>query len=144
MKACLFEQVVAQVNEGKFFEDKEILKLHDEDGRTVAHVQAEQGWITEDKEILKLKDISGWTVAHQQVVRRWITEDPEILVLATIRNILVAEVQACYSGWTPEEETREKFVQELRKNFPEEKAQEILHNVDSLAKEYFKKILFGR
>jgi len=57
---------------------------------------------------------------------------------------MVAEIQAKYSGWKPEGRTREMFIQELQKSFPEEKVQEILHNVDDLAKEYFKKILLGR
>jgi len=84
------------------------------------------------------------SVAHEQAFRGWVTEDPEILALATTSNFLVAKIQAYYSGWTPEGETREKFVQELQKNFPVEKVQEILYDIDGLAKEYFKKILFGR
>jgi hypothetical protein len=57
---------------------------------------------------------------------------------------MVAEVQAQYSGWELEGRTRERFVRELQKNFPEKKVQEILRNIDKLRKEYFKKILLER
>jgi len=64
--------------------------------------------------------------------------------LAAFNNLTVAEVQAEHSGWEPEGEVKEKFVQELQENFPKEIVQEILCNIDKLRKKYFKRILFGR
>jgi len=130
-----------QACEGWTTNDKEILKLRDQYGTNVAHLQACQGWTTNDKEILKLCDEYKISVAHEQAFRGWATEDPEILALVSRSDFLVAKIQACYSGWILEGETRKKFVQELQKNFPEEKIREILHDIDGLAKEYFKKIL---
>jgi len=61
--------------------------------------------------------------------------------LATYDGVTVAEVQAEHSGWELEGETRERFIQELQKNFSKRKAQEVLHNVDKMRKKYFKEAL---
>ncbi|BAI81774.1 hypothetical protein DEFDS_P153 (plasmid) [Deferribacter desulfuricans SSM1] len=59
-----YKKALRQIKEGHFFEDKEILKLANKNGWTVAHIQAKKGWITNDKEVLKLANIWNETVAH--------------------------------------------------------------------------------
>ena len=67
------------------------MRLADESGWTIAHVQASWGWTTDDLEILKLASEDGWTVAHEQAFHGWTTDDPEILSLRERNN-----------GWTVE------------------------------------------
>ncbi|BAI81776.1 hypothetical protein DEFDS_P155 (plasmid) [Deferribacter desulfuricans SSM1] len=96
-----YEEALKKVRKGHFFEDKEVLKLVNEYGWTIAHEQAEFGWLTNDTEILKLSDKNGWTVAHEQAVHGWTTEDKKILKLATNTGWTVAHEQAL-QGWTTE------------------------------------------
>ncbi|WP_041224024.1 hypothetical protein [Deferribacter desulfuricans] len=59
-----YENALKQVKNSQVFEDKTILKLANDKGWTIAHVQATWSWIINDKEILKLANKRGRTVAH--------------------------------------------------------------------------------
>lgn len=101
-----------QASLGWTTEDKEILKLATDEGRTVAHEQAENGWFTEDKEILKLADKWGMTVALIIAKNGYVFEDKEILMLATIGGWTVAHEQA-KNGWITEDKEILKLKCEL-------------------------------
>ncbi|MEM1668846.1 MAG: hypothetical protein QXM53_09330, partial [Thermofilaceae archaeon] len=74
-------------------EDKEILKLADNEGWTVAHEQVKQGWLTEDEEILKLSDKKGNIIAFMQLERDWYTDNIAILKLKNNQGKLFAYEQ---------------------------------------------------
>jgi len=56
---------------------------------------------TEDPNILKLKDNDGITVAHIQVSNGWTTDNPKILKLTTKNNKTVLSLILENSNWTP-------------------------------------------
>lgn len=61
------EKIEEIISEKVFTEDYQLLKtvVYKSNGRTVAHLQARYGWITEDKQVLKIADYDGNTVAHE-------------------------------------------------------------------------------
>ncbi|BAI81768.1 hypothetical protein DEFDS_P147 (plasmid) [Deferribacter desulfuricans SSM1] len=89
-----YEEAYKEIKQGHFFEDKEVLKISDSFGWTIAHIQANRYWTTDDKEILKLADKKGWSVAHEQAINGWTTEDKEILRLADKTGLTVAHILA--------------------------------------------------
>ncbi|BAI81734.1 hypothetical protein DEFDS_P112 (plasmid) [Deferribacter desulfuricans SSM1] len=97
-----YKKALEKVKQGHFFEDKNILKLANKHGWTVAHEQASYDWITEDKEILKLAAKNGWTVAHEQANEGWTTEDEDILKLADNTGWTVAHEQT-KQGWVTDD-----------------------------------------
>ncbi|BAI81736.1 hypothetical protein DEFDS_P114 (plasmid) [Deferribacter desulfuricans SSM1] len=76
------------------FKDFEILSLADNNGWTVAHELVKCGIKFNDKNILKLKDNNNHTVAHIQAEHGWITKDEELLKLKNNKGLTVAHIIA--------------------------------------------------
>ena len=82
-------------------QDMNILKLHDNNGRTIAHALARESsmWLpykgtllnTINTEVLKFADNNGITVAHVLARTRmgWNTEDFSILQLKSIDGVII-------------------------------------------------------
>lgn len=59
-----------RITKGEFFEDKSVLKLCDEFGWSIAHIQAHRGWDCDEKDILNLVDKNGKSVRNIIKIRR--------------------------------------------------------------------------
>lgn len=76
--------------------DEETLRLVDATGDVVAHRLAMLGYITVDKELLLLTNGNGDTVAGLQAARGWVTTDPDIYRVVDRNMTSVLERMAVY------------------------------------------------
>lgn len=103
-----YKEASESIARGQFFEDIPTLYLANNQGKTIAHLQAEKGWIpsTDDKNLLSLADDAGNTVAHalaqkHNINNAWDTQNLDILKLKDEKGMMVADY-LCSFGWLPD------------------------------------------
>jgi hypothetical protein len=81
-----FDEAWERVDKGERFEDPGILMLSDEDGWTIAHIQARRGWTTMDPDILSLVSRRKGTVLDVMLTYGWKPQtEEEKLVVFTVK-----------------------------------------------------------